>query len=377
MRIKKITKNSKEKPKSGQDASPNMNPIMKHMVEFVTISDNDAQQRIDNFLVKKLKGVPKSHLYRIIRKGEVRVNKGRISVSYKLAAGDVVRIPPVRHTQKSNQESSFITEGLSKLNHFKELQDRVLYEDAHLIVINKPSGMAVHGGSGVQLGLIEALRLQRASSSNTRPVYLELVHRLDRETSGCLLIAKKRSMLKNLHAMLRDGRIEKTYTTFVEGDWKGPNRVEAPLQKNHLQSNERMVFVDPNGKPAVTDFRVMARLEIEQPNKASNSTDKPVYKGTLLQARPLTGRTHQIRVHTQFMGHSVAADEKYGKKEFNTIVKQQGLPRLFLHASQLTFKMPGSEQLMRFTAELDDDLKCFLKNINITGDDLCKIPTIQ
>jgi 23S rRNA pseudouridine955/2504/2580 synthase len=315
-------------------------PQNKPIVEWVTISPNEAGQRIDNFLVKKLKGVPKSHLYRVIRKGEVRVNKGRISVSYKLNEGDSVRIPPIRYSEKATVSP----EALAKLNQFSVLNTRILYEDAKLLVINKPSGLAVHGGSGVQLGLIEALRAQRSSHD-----YLELVHRLDRETSGCLLIAKKPSMLKSLHSMLREGEIEKSYLTFVEGDWKGPNRVEAPLQKNQLQGGERIVDVDSAGKPSTTDFKVMARSEF----------------GTLMEAKPLTGRTHQIRVHAQFMGHPVAQDEKYGKRQFNSLMKEKGLLRLFLHASQLKFKMPGTDEFVILKADLDDDLKCFLKNINV------------
>lgn len=325
-------------------------PISKPSVEFVTIYSNDVDQRIDNYLVKKLKGVPKSRIYRIIRKGEVRVNKGRICVSYKLQQGDIVRIPPVRQGEKTDVSA----QDLSRLSQFVCLKKRVIYEDANLLVINKPAGLAVHGGSGVQLGLIEALRAQRGPHD-----YLELVHRLDRETSGCLLIAKKRSMLKNLHEMLRDGQIEKTYVTFLEGQWEGPKRVEAPLQKNLLQGGERMVSVDPDGKPAKTDFSLIARSHI----------------GTLMQAKPITGRTHQIRVHAKFMGHSVAADEKYSTKEFNSAVKEKGLSRLFLHARQLKFKMPGTQELVTLQADLDDDLMHFLKNINIniTGEDLCKI----
>lgn len=313
----------------------------KPTVEFVTISSHDVGQRIDNYLVKKLKGVPKSHLYRVIRKGEVRVNKGRISVSYKLNEGDTVRIPPIR----SSEKVAISAESLSKLNQFVSLKDRIVYEDASLIIMNKPSGLAVHGGSGVQLGLIEALRAQRLPHD-----YLELVHRLDRETSGCLLIAKKRSMLKSLHQMLREGGIEKTYVTFVQGDWKGPNRVEAPLQKNQLQGGERMVSADSLGKPACTDFKVLARSEL----------------GTLMEAKPRTGRTHQIRVHAQFMGHPIALDEKYGTKQFNDLIKEQGLSRLFLHASQLKFKMPGTDECITIKAALDQDLTHFLETIKIS-----------
>lgn len=312
----------------------------KPVVKFLMISANEAGQRIDNFLVKKLKGVPKSHLYAVIRKGEVRVNKGRILANYKLNEGDSVRIPPIRY----NEQTKPTAQALSKLNQFKEINSRIIYEDAKLMVINKPSGLAVHGGSGVQLGLIEALRAQRESHA-----YLELVHRLDRETSGCLLIAKKSSMLRQLHQMLREGQVEKTYLTFVEGHWQGALRVEAPLQKNQLQGGERIVTVNPEGKEATTDFKRLAHSEF----------------GTLMEARPITGRTHQIRVHAQYRGHPVAGDEKYGSKSFNRLFKEKGLARLFLHASQLKFKMPGTDEYIILKADLDEDLKFFLNNIQI------------
>lgn len=312
----------------------------KPTVKFLTISSNEAGQRIDNFLVKKLKGVPKSHLYSVIRKGEVRVNKGRVLVNYKLNEGDSVRLPPIRHAEKIKPSAHM----LSKLNQFKVINSRIIYEDNKLIVINKPSGLAVHGGSGVQLGLIEALRAQREPHA-----YLELVHRLDRETSGCLLIAKKSSMLRQLHQMLREGQIEKHYTTFVEGHWQGDLRVEASLQKNQLQGGERIVNVNPDGKEAITDFKILAYSEL----------------GTLMEARPITGRTHQIRVHAQSRGHPIAGDEKYGTKSFNRFVKEKGLSRLFLHASQLKFKMPGTDEYIMLKADLDEDLKSFLKNIQI------------
>lgn len=338
----------KQNAQQNQNTIKSSKPFVKPVVEFATIGANDAGQRIDNYLVKKLKGVPKSRIYRLIRKGEVRVNKGRIQVSYKLDDGDIVRIPPVRQGEKLTLTAL----DLSKMSQFACLKARVIYEDAALLIINKPSGIAVHGGSGVQLGIIEALRAQRSPHD-----YLELVHRLDRETSGCLLIAKKRSMLKSLHEMLRDGEIEKSYLTFLEGKWVGPNRVEAPLQKNLLQGGERMVSVDPDGKPAVTDFKLVTQFEL----------------GALVAASPRTGRTHQIRVHAKFMGHPVAADEKYGTKEFNKIVKEAGLPRLFLHASQLKFKMPGTGELVTFGADLDRDLQSFLDNHTLQETIPCRI----
>jgi len=314
--------------KFGQERAP---------VKFLTIDSAYENQRIDNFLTSRLKGLPKSHLYRIIRKGEVRVNKKRIKPDYRLKAGDIVRIPPLQLNQP-NTGPAKLSSNLQVL-----LEGNILYEDKALLIINKPAGMAVHGGSGIQLGLIEALRVMRPQEKT-----LELVHRLDRETSGCILLAKKPSVLKELHELLRNGEIEKTYLTLVQGHWpKYMHEVDAPLKKNQLQSGERMVNVNPEGKSAVTEFRVIERFAA----------------ATLVEAKPKTGRTHQIRVHTLHAGHPIAADDKYGDKDFNKSMKDVGCRRLFLHASELKFSLSIFENPIIIKAELADDLQECLKKL--------------
>ncbi len=297
---------------------------------IVVIDENYAQQRIDNFLRQKLKGVPKTRIYRMIRKGEVRVNKGRIRPEYKLNAGDKIRIPPV--TVSKNRPE--VTAGRSLTNLIKA---SILYEDAALLVINKPSGIAVHGGSGIKLGLIEALRQIRPELKN-----LELVHRLDRDTSGCVMIAKKRSMLKFLHEHLRGDGIDKRYLALVVGRW--PNRkqrVDVPLQKISLPSGERIVKASAAGKSSLTQYRVCQR-----------------FTGyTLIEAKPVTGRTHQIRVHCQYAGHPIAGDVKYGTDADNALLKQIGLKRLFLHAHRLTIPLPGKQEHLTVDAALDPVLQ--------------------
>jgi 23S rRNA pseudouridine955/2504/2580 synthase len=258
-------------------------------VREVVIGDEHAGQRIDNFLLTALKGVPKTHIYKLLRKGEVRVNKGRIKPPHRLQEGDVVRIPPVRVAEpKPDAPVS------SKLH--QQLQDRIIFEDKDLLVINKPSGLAVHGGSGLNFGLIEALRQMYPLAKR-----LELVHRLDRDTSGCLIIAKKASILKALHEQLRNDGMEKIYLALAKGTMKGRQEVDAPLLKNTVQSGERVVRVNPEGKEAQTIF-----------------TSQRVFENsTLLEARLITGRTHQIRVHAKHMGHPLAGDDKYGDDDFN------------------------------------------------------------
>ncbi|SMF30535.1 ribosomal large subunit pseudouridine synthase C [Alteromonadaceae bacterium Bs31] len=308
-------------------------------VELVTISDSAEGQRLDNFLITRLKGVPKSMIYRIIRKGEVRVNKGRAKPERKLQVGDVVRVPPVRMAE--GKAPALASDGLKHL-----LADSVLYEDSALMVVNKPSGLAVHGGSGISLGLIESLRQMAGENS-----YLELVHRLDRETSGCVLVAKKRPMLKYLQALFRlDGKgkqIDKQYLALVKGRW--PNRanfVDVPLQKNELQSGERIVRVSLEGKASKTAFSVNRRYEL----------------ATLVNASPITGRTHQIRVHAQSKGHPLVGDDKYGDDEFNKLMKQAGCRRLFLHAASLAFSLPDGTPL-KVEAPLPDELQTVLTNL--------------
>lgn len=302
-----------------------------NQVQFVTIDGDEAGQRIDNFLLARLKGVPKSMIYRIIRKGEVRVNKGRIKPEYKINAGDSIRIPPVRVSEKEEIAVS------PKLDKVSALADCILYEDDHLMLINKPSGTAVHGGSGLSFGVIEGLRALRPEAR-----FLELVHRLDRDTSGVLLIAKKRSALRALHEQLRLKQMQKDYLALVRGQWQSHTKVvQAPLLKNILQSGERVVKVSNEGKPSETRFKVEERFEF----------------ATLVKASPVTGRTHQIRVHTLHAGHPIAFDDRYGDRDFDAQLVGTKLKRLFLHASSLTFTHPSSGEQMRIEAPMDNQLR--------------------
>ena len=263
-------------------------------VQYVDISADHAGQRIDNYLMCQLNGLPKSLVYRIIRKGEVRVNKGRIKPEYRLKEGDSVRIPPVRQAEKR-------APGKASQQVLDQLTSRIIFEDKRIIVINKPSGLAVHGGSGLSFGLIEALRELRPNDKS-----LELVHRLDRDTSGCLIIAKKRSALRRLHEQLREGSMDKRYLTLLKGKWTGRSRwIDAPLLKNVIQSGERLVFVDPKGKEARTQFIPKATSDV----------------ASLMSVKLDTGRTHQIRVHAQHIGFPIAGDNKYGDDEFNKKLK--------------------------------------------------------
>ncbi|WP_275554820.1 23S rRNA pseudouridine(955/2504/2580) synthase RluC [Mixta sp. Marseille-Q2659] len=300
-------------------------------VQIVAISAEEAGQRIDNFLRTQLKGVPKSMIYRILRKGEVRVNKKRIKPEYKLQAGDEVRIPPVRVAEREEAAIS------PKLERIASLADAILYEDDYILILNKPSGTAVHGGSGLSFGVIEGLRALRPEAR-----FLELVHRLDRDTSGVLLVAKKRSALRSLHEQLREKGMQKDYLALVRGQWPSHLKtVQAPLLKNILQSGERVVRVSGEGKPSETRFKVKERYA----------------HATLVKASPVTGRTHQIRVHTLHAGHPIAFDDRYGEREFDKQLSATGLHRLFLHAAALTFTHPHSGDRMRIEAPLDDELK--------------------
>ncbi len=300
-------------------------------------SDQDGQ-RLDNFLITHLKGVPKSHIYRIVRKGDVRVNKGRIKPDYRLQAGDAVRIPPLRVSERG--EKDLANPGARVL---QRLGDSILFEDEGLLILNKPSGIAVHGGSGLSYGVIEALRVLYPNAP-----FLELVHRLDRDTSGCLMIAKKRSALRRVHELLRTGGVNKRYLALVKGRWQGGSRtVSAALRKNTLQSGERMVFVDAAGKEATSIF---------QPHSV-------FAEASLMQITLLQGRTHQIRVHARHIDHPVAGDEKYGDDEFNRRMQSKGLKRLFLHARSLSFQMPETGQKISVTAPLSADLELVLSNL--------------
>ncbi|MFP1741898.1 23S rRNA pseudouridine(955/2504/2580) synthase RluC [Lonsdalea quercina] len=300
-------------------------------VQFLTVSDEEAGQRIDNFLRTKLKGVPKSMIYRILRKGEVRINKKRVKPEYKLLDGDLIRIPPVR---TSEREEAQVSTGLAKVS---ALADCIIYEDDYLLVLNKPSGTAVHGGSGLSFGVIEGLRALRPEAR-----FLELVHRLDRDTSGVLLVAKKRSTLRALHEQLRSKGMQKDYLALVRGQWQSHCKVvQAPLLKNILQSGERIVRVNSEGKPSETRFKVEERFE----------------HATLVKASPVTGRTHQIRVHTLHAGHPIAFDDRYGDRDFDGQLAGTGLKRLFLHAQALKFEHPNTGETLRVEAPLDDELR--------------------
>ena len=314
-----------------QDNSPEK-PDSTHIgVRKVKIDAEAAGQRIDNFLRRELPGVPKGRLYRLLRRGEVRVNSGRIRAEYKLQEGDVVRIPPARINKEGAPPSAKFSAAIL---------DRVLFEDKRLLVIDKPTGVAVHGGSGISHGVIELLRHARPDIHD-----LSLVHRLDRETSGCLVLAKRRSALRALHEKFRDGVVEKNYLALVLGDWQlGEQLIDAPLLVRHRQGGERYVIVDEEGKQAQTRIQLSRRYG----------------KYSLLQCSPLTGRTHQIRVHAQSAGFPILGDERYGDEDANYQAKKEGLPRLFLHAQSIAFPDDSGNDL-HFTAPLADDLERFLQ----------------
>ncbi len=304
-------------------------------VIYVEINEDNCDQRLDNFLISRLKGVPKSRIYRLVRKGEVRVNKGRVDIKYRLAAGDVVRIPPVRVAERS--EESFVPKGLQAA-----LQQGILFEDDGFMVINKPAGFAVHGGSGVSSGIIEGLRLIRPEAR-----FLELVHRLDKDTSGCLLIAKKRSALRKLQEFFRNSEIKKTYQALLAGQWDRKKLiVTAPLLKNISKGGERIVVISKAGKAAETLF---TRIKLFR-------------NATLVEASPKTGRTHQIRVHAASLGHAIVGDDRYGSDEINKLFKNKGYKRMFLHAETLKFKHPVTDEKMTISAPLPLQLINLLNN---------------
>lgn len=303
-------------------------------VDFIAVSDEYAGQRVDNFLLARLKRVPRSRVYRLIRKGEVRVNKKRVRPVYRLQAGDVVRVPPVH---RPRVERGSVAPGSAQM-----LRSRILLEDERLLILDKPAGIAVHGGSGIDSGIIERVRALGGPYGAA-----ELVHRLDRETSGCLILAKRRSSLRQLHRMFREGGVAKRYLTLVQGIWPAARtRVDVPLLRREI-GGERMVITDPRGSPAVTEFEVLQSLHV----------------GTLLAVSPVTGRTHQIRVHARSVGCPVAGDEKYGDADFNRQMRTQGLRRLFLHASALEFPHPFTGAPIRVEAPLPGELNRFVNAI--------------
>lgn len=303
--------------------------------QLITISEEEAGQRIDNFLLRICKGVPKSHVYRILRSGEVRVNKGRIDQTYRLIDGDIVRIPPLRLAEKSD---TFVP----------KLEFPILFEDSDVLIIDKPSGVAVHGGSGVSYGVIEQLRAARPGAK-----FLELVHRLDRETSGILVLAKKRTALVNLHEQIRLGQTDKRYLVLVHGNWTNARQhIKLPLYKYTTADGERRVRVQSDGMASHTVF---TRL-------------KNYGEFTLLEAELLTGRTHQIRVHLASSGFPIAGDDKYGNFELNRdLAKAQGgttpLRRMFLHAHQIRFTHPGTGSPLTMNAQLPLECVKFLANL--------------
>lgn len=304
-------------------------------VRWLDIGAEESGQRLDNFLFRQLKGVPKSRIYRALRHGEVRVNKKRVKPDYRLSEGDNLRIPPVAVPEK---RPVFVAD-----KHLQRIEQSIIYEDDNLLVVNKPPGIAVHGGSGLDFGLIEGLRKLRPHCKR-----LELVHRLDKETSGCTLIAKKSSVLKYLHKQLREKTVRKCYLALVQGQWpKRKSQVDAPLLRYLLASGERRVKVSPEGKPSKTLFSIEQQL--------SNAT--------LIRAEPVTGRTHQIRVHAQSVGFPLVGDDKYSGAAERELAQAIKLPRLFLHAQSIEFSLMHKEKpkVMKITAPLPEDLSGVLQ----------------
>lgn len=314
-----------------------MKNLGKESVRKVRIDDAHAGQRLDNFLLGQLKGVPKSRIYRMVRAGEVRINGGRVEVSYKLSWGDEVRIPPVRVAQMAAKPASLPKDA-------PRLAPRILYQDDYLLVLNKPAGQAVHGGSGISRGIIEQLRLEFPQHR-----FMELAHRLDRETSGVLVVALKRRSLTALHDIFREHRIDKRYLVLATGRWRDELRnVRLSLRKFVTAEGERRVNVDEGGQTAHTVFR---RIE--------------TWPGfALLEAELKTGRTHQIRVHLAYLKHPIAGDDKYGNFTLNKELAGQGLKRMFLHAAKLSFNHPVTGEPLIFEAPLPDDLQQFLDRLD-------------
>ena len=322
--------------KTGFGSISIMNDLGKESVTWLVVDENAAGQRIDNFLIRHLKGVPKSHLYRILRSGEVRVNSGRVDATYRLEIEDKLRIPPIRLGAKLQPSNAFqsVTARLNEVT---------LYEDDALLAIDKPSGFAVHGGSGISRGVIEQLRLERPELK-----FLELVHRLDKETSGVLLLAKKRSALTKMHALIRDGAIDKRYLALVSGVWPDAKRVvKLKLHKYLTEDGERRVAVTVEGQASHTIFYLRQAWA----------------KYSLLEAELKTGRTHQIRVHLSHLGYPIAGDDKYGDFPLNKQLAKQGLKRMFLHAYAVAFEHPLSGESLLLKAALPSELERFTTSL--------------
>ena len=311
-------------------------PTERSAVRLVTVTARSDGQRLDNFLLRELPGVPKTRLYKALRKGEIRVNKGRAKPGQRLAEGDTVRLPPLH--QPARRKPPPVPWYWAD-----RLAGRIVLEDEDLLVIDKPAGLAVHGGSGVNLGLIECLRQVRPDDRD-----LELVHRLDRDTSGLILVARRPRVLKELHAKLRGDGVEKVYLALVAGRWpRGLSEVDAPLEKQARASGERVVRVAAAGRRSVTRFRVVERFR----------------HATLVEARPLTGRTHQIRVHALHAGHPLVGDVKYQGEREAALAEAGGLGRLFLHAWRLRFSLGDPPRCYDLEAPLDEDLERFLETL--------------
>lgn len=306
-------------------------------VKSITIGAEKAGQRVDNFLFSAIKGVPKTRIYRALRKGEVRVNKKRVKAEYRLQEDDILRIPPFRVGE--SKEPMRVGPRILTL-----LKESILYEDNDLLIVNKPAGIAVHGGTGSNFGVIEALRQLYPQAK-----LLELAHRLDKGTSGCLVIAKKSSVLKELHHLFRDHLVEKRYWALVKGTWQGKAQVvTAPLRKSELGKGERIVRVDKQGRSALTHIRPLRKF-----NEAA-----------LVEASPKSGRTHQIRVHCAEIGHPIACDDKYGDADFNRQMRQKGLHRMFLHAQSLAFELSAGKKI-KVEAPLPKELDHIISSLGM------------
>ncbi|MFL9925852.1 RluA family pseudouridine synthase [Herbaspirillum lusitanum] len=340
--MKDLARFSGKAPETAKSTALSQSTTASPQVQMLTISEEEAGQRIDNFLLRVCKGVPKSHIYRVLRSGEVRVNKGRIDQTYKLVDGDVVRVPPIRVAERAEPTAP-------------GAEFKILLEDNHLLVIDKPAGVAVHGGSGVSYGVIEQLRASRPDAK-----FLELVHRLDRDTSGILLLAKKRSALTNLHEQMRDGDTDKRYLTLVHGEWKNARQhVKLSLHKYTTADGERRVRVQDDGQASHTIF----------------SLRKTYGEFSLLEAELKTGRTHQIRVHLSASGFPIVGDDKYGDFPLNKELqkadgKRIAFKRMFLHAYQISFIHPETGKQITLKAKLPPECEKFLKSLETgeTGD---------
>ncbi len=318
--------------------SPPASPTARTAVRNLVMGAEDAGQRVDKVLARVLANVPRSHVFRLLRKGEVRLNGKRVGGEARVAEGDTLRVPPFREVVVDAELPKPVPQKL-----MDQLEASIIHEDERLLVLDKPSGIAVHGGSGITFGVIETLRASRPDET------LELVHRLDRDTSGCLLVARKRSTLRTLHALLREDGFDKRYLALLRGKWEfGQKVIDAPLRTDLRVGGERTVKVDPHGKAAGSEFRV-----VQFYGKLA----------TLVEVKLLTGRTHQIRVHAEHAGHCVAGDPKYGDEAFNEQMAELGLRRLFLHAHSISYDDPDRHVEVSVSAPLPDDLKTFLDRL--------------